>query len=598
MALMSPGIEVKEKDFSLIAPNVSSGVGGMVGRFTKGPIEVPVLVSSENDLVSIFGEPNNINANDWHTVAEFLRYTNSCWVVRSANTGILNATSTATGFAVKNRDDYEGLLAANFTTIGEIAAKDSGTSGNGLGVIIVDSATWTAFLTWNTANLSKFPGQVSLANNFQTIPGTSAYMASKVTDGIARNDEVHVLVLDVTGVRTGIPYTVLAKYEGLSKASDAVDYRGLSIYYPNVLNEADNYVWWSKHPVQTAAVNDVAIGSTAFDAAVTLKVFAQISIVAAPNFFITTLSGGVTGTSSTVAEIKTAYDKLANKDLYNVNLVMTGAFSVGTTGEIEKYVLESIAHARKDCVAFVSPHTTGAPIRDSATAITQIAAFKTSVGVSDSVASYGFMDSGMKYVYDRYSKRYRWIPLNGDMAGLCARTDATNDPWWSPGGYNRGGVKNVIKLAHNPNLAQRDFLYPKGINPVIIDPASGPTLLGDRTMTAKPSAFDRINVRRLFIVLEKSISTAAKWQLFEFNDPFTRAQFKNMVEPFLRGIQGRRGITDFLVKCDAINNTGDIIDRNEFVAEIFVKPARSINFITLSFVATRTDVSFSQVVGG
>jgi len=598
MALMSPGIEIKEKDFSLIAPNVSSGVGGMVGRFTKGPIEVPVLVSSEDNLVNIFGEPNNINANDWHTVAEFLRYTNACWVVRTANTGVLNASSTGTGFAVKNRDDYEGLSGANRDTIGEIAAKDSGTTGNGIGVIIVDNATWAFFNTWSTTNIAKFPNQVSLATYFQTIPGTSAYVASKVTDGVARNDEVHVLVIDVTGATTGVPYTVLAKYEGLSKASDAVDYRGLSIYYPNVLNEADEKVWWSKHPVTTAGVNDIAFGLTSFDVAVTSKVFASINIVAAPNFFLTTLAGGVAGTTSTVAEIKNAYDKLSNKDLYNVNLVMTGAFSVGTTGEIEKYVLESIAHARKDCVAFVSPHTSGAPIKDSATAITTIAAFKTSVGVADNVASYGFMDSGMKYVFDRYGKKYRWIPLNGDMAGLCARTDATNDPWWSPGGYNRGGVKNVIKLAHNPNQAQRDFLYPKGINPVIIDPASGPTLLGDRTMTAKPSAFDRINVRRLFIVLEKSISTAAKWQLFEFNDPFTRAQFKNMVEPFLRGIQGRRGITDFLVKCDSINNTGDIIDRNEFVAEIFIKPARSINFITLSFVATRTDVSFSQVVGG
>lgn len=598
VTMLSPGVAFVEKDFSLIVPTVASGVGGMVGRFTKGPIEVPVLISSEDELVSVFGEPNDTNANDWHTIAEFLRYTNKCWVVRSANTSILNATSSGTGVAIKNRDDYEAISSGTRDTAGEFIAKNSGLIGNSIQTIVVDNSTWDEFGTWCTTNLANFPNGVSLAAYFNTLPGTSDYVQNRTTDSTAKNDEVHVLVVDVAGKFTGVPYTVLEKYEGLSKASDAVDYRGLSIYYPTVLNESSNYVWWSKHPTATNGANDIAIGSTAFDVAATSKTFAQINIVASPNFYTSTLSGGVAGTSSTLAEVKTAYDKLANKDLYDVNLVMCGAFSVGTAGEVEKYVLENIAHARKDCVAFVSPHTTGAPIKDGSSANTDVSAFKTSVGVSDIVASYGFMDTGMKYIFDRYSKKYRWIPLNGDIAGLAARTDTTNDPWWSFGGYNRGGIKNVIKLAYNPNQAARDYLYPKGINPVIIDATSGPTLLGDRTMTTKPSAFDRINVRRLFIVLEKSISLASKWQLFEFNDTFTRAQFKNMVEPFLRGIQGKRGITDFQVICDTTNNTGDVVDRNEFVASIFIKPARSINFITLSFVATRTDVAFSQVVGG
>lgn len=597
---LSVGITVKEKDFSQVIPSVSSSVGAMVGRFTKGPIETPVLISSETELVAIFGEPNDTNANEWHTVAEFLKYTNACYVVRSKNTGVSNACSTGqTTVAIVNRDDYEtaATFAAAALISGEFIAKNPGLSGNGLGVIAVDAGTWAAFDAWCTTNIALFPNKVSLTSQFNGAPSTTAYTLSKTGDATAKNDEIHILVLDVTGAITGTPYTVLEKFEGASKASDAVNYQGLTTYYVNVLNESSQYVWWVNHPVATSGASISAIGSTAFDVAGTGRSFAQINIVAAPNFLTQTLAGGLAGTSSTEAEIKKAYDKLVNKDLYSVDLVMTGAFSVGATGAIEKYVLESIVDVRKDCVGFISAHTQGAAIKDSTGANTAISSFKTSVGVSDTIGSYGFMDTGMKYIYDRYSKKYRWIPLNGDMAGLAARTDSTNDPWWSFGGFNRGGVKNVIKLAYNPSQTDRDYLYPKGINPVIIDPSSGPTLLGDRTMTTKPSAFDRVNVRRLFIVLEKAISKSVKYQLFEFNDSFTRAQFKNMVEPFLKTVQGKRGITDFLVRCDASNNTGDIIDRNEFIAEIYIKPARSINFVTLSFVATRTDVSFSTVVG-
>ena len=599
MTQLSPGILIKEKDFSTIVPSVSSSVGAMVGRFTKGPIEVPILISSEDELVKTFGEPTDVNANEWHTVAEFLKYTNACYVVRSSNTGISNSVSTAaTSVAILNRDDYDGILDATRTTAGEIIAKNPGLSGNNLGVIIVDSGTWTAFGAWCTTNIALFPNELPLTSYFNGPPTTSSYVESRTTDTVTpKLDELHVLVLDITGAISGTPYTVLEKFEGLSKASDAVNYQGLTIYYKNVLNESSKYVWWSNNPIETSGANVIATGSTAFAVAPLLKTFAQISVVASPNFFITKLGGGLAGTPSTEAEVKNAYDKLKNKDLYSFDLIMTGAFSVGLAGVIEKYVLESIVDVRKDCVCFVSPHTLGAPIKDSGTANATVSAFKASVGVSDIIGSYGFMDTGMKYIFDRYSKKYRFVPMNGDMAGLAARTDSTNDPWWSFGGFNRGGLKNVIKLAYNPDQADRDYLYPKGINPVIVDPSSGPTLLGDRTMTTKPSAFDRINVRRLFILLEKAIAKAAKYQLFEFNDPFTRSQFKNMVEPFLKDIQGKRGITDFLVRCDASNNPGDIVDRNEFIAEIYVKPARSINFITLTFVATRTDVAFSTVVG-
>lgn len=597
-SLLSPGIQVQEKDFSQIIPSVSSSVGAMVGRFVKGPIETPVLISSETELVSVFGEPNDTNANEWHTVAEFLKYTNACYVVRSRNTGISNAVSTgATTVSIVNRDDYEAISGGTRTAAGEFIAKNAGTTGNGIGVIMVDAGTWTAFNAWCTSNLALFPNQVSLASYFNGAPSTTSYVQSKTSDATAKNDELHILVLDVTGAVTGTPYTILEKFEGTSKASDAVNYQGLTTYYVNVLNESSQYVWWSNHPTATSGASIYAFGSTAFDVAGTGASFAQINIVSSPNFFTQTLSGGLVGTSSTEAEVKTAYDKLSNKDLYSIDLIMCGAFSVGVKGAIEQYVMQNIVDVRKDCVGFCSPHVSGAPIKDSTSAVSLVAAFKTAVGLSDTTGSYGFMDTGFKYVFDRYSKKYRWVPLNGDMAGLAARTDSTNDPWWSFGGFNRGGVKNVIKLAYNPKQADRDVLYPKGINPVIIDPSSGPTLLGDRTMTTKPSAFDRINVRRLFIVLEKAISKSAKYQLFEFNDNFTRAQFKNMVEPYLKTIQGKRGITDFLVRCDASNNPGDVVDRNEFIAEIYIKPARSINFITLSFVATRSDVAFSTVVG-
>lgn len=593
MPQLSPGIVVKEKDFSSIVPSVSSSVGGIAGRFEKGPIETPILISSEDELVSVFGKPNDTNANEWHTAAEFLKYTNAIYVVRSKNTGISNAVSTGvTTVEVVNRDEYEAISGGTRTSAGEFIAKNPGVVGNGIGVIAVDASTWTAFEAWAASKASVSPNGTSLASYFNAAPTTSSYVADIVKDGVARNDEIHILVYDVTGAITGVPYTVLEKYEGLSKASDAVNYQGLSIYYATVLNESSSYIWWSNHATSTSGANILAMGSTAFDVVATGKTFAQLTA-----YVNQTLAGGVAGTSSTLAEIESAYDKLANKDLYSVDLFMTAAFSVGTQGALEKYVLENIVAVRKDCVAFVSPHISGAPIKDGATALADVKTFKGSVLVGDVIGSYGFMDTGFKYIFDRYSKKYRWIPLNGDMAGLAARTDSTNDPWWSFGGYNRGSIKNAMRLSYNPKQADRDVLYPMGINPCIVDPSSGPTLLGDRTMTTKPSAFDRINVRRLFILLEVAVAKAVKYQLFEFNDNYTRAQFKNMVEPFLKSIQGKRGIIDFMVRCDASNNNGEVIDRNEFVAEIYIKPAKSINFITLSFVATRTDVAFSTVVG-
>ena len=286
---------------------------------------------------------------------------------------------------------------------------------------------------------------------------------------------------------------------------------------------------------------------------------------------------------------KSAFELFQDSETVDVGLIMAGPASLNLIGD-----LITIAETRKDCIVFASPQRSD--VVNIASAITQtnnVLAFFNAVQSS----SYVIFDSGYKYMYDRYSDVYRYVPLNGDMAGLSARTDLTNDAWFSPAGLNRGIVRGAVKLAYSPNKTQRDELYRARVNPVVSFPGQGIILFGDKTGLTTPSAFDRINVRRLFIVLEKAIATASKFQLFEFNDEFTRANFRNIVEPFLREVQGRRGITDFLVVCDETNNTGEVIDRNEFIAEIYIKPARSINFITLSFVATRTGVAFSEVAG-
>ena len=302
------------------------------------------------------------------------------------------------------------------------------------------------------------------------------------------------------------------------------------------------------------------------------------------------LSAGANGSAVTTGQMKTAYEKFQDSDTVDVGLIMA---SKGDSTHIDNLI--TIAENRKDAIVFASPERADVvDVTNSNTQTQNIKDFFDNIRSS----SYVVFDSGYKYMYDRYNDVYRYVPLNGDIAGLAARTDLTADAWYSPAGFNRGIIRGAVKLAYNPTKAQRDILYPARVNPVATFPGQGTVLFGDKTGLSSPSAFDRINVRRLFITLEKAISTASKFQLFEFNDEFTRANFRNIVEPFLREVQGRRGITDFLVVCDETNNTGEVIDRNEFIAEIFIKPARSINFITLQFIATRTGVSFEEVAGG
>ena len=416
--------------------------------------------------------------------------------------------------------------------------------------------------------------------NFSTPPTTT----DDVSAAGGSLDEMHIAVIDEDGSITGTAGTILETFEGVSQANDAKDPSGNSNYYPDVIYRNSQYIYWIDH---IATLSDgVAKTGTTFDNTV-----GDAFVVSN-----TSLTSGTDDFVATNAEIATAYEKFNDKENVDLSLLLCGPSqtSADATGDTKATAVIDIANDRKDCVAFISPAR--ADVVGVANAVTQT---QNVVGFADGLpsSSYAVIDSGYKYMYDRYNDVYRFVPLNGDIAGLCARTDSIADAWFSPGGFNRGQIRGAVKLAFNPNQSQRDELYKSRVNPVVSFPGQGTVLFGDKTASSKPSAFDRINVRRLFIVLEKAISTAAKFQMFEFNDEFTRAQFRNLVEPFLRDVQGRRGLTDFSVVCDDTNNTGDVIDRNEFRADIFVKPARSINFIQLNFVATRSGVAFSEVTG-
>ena len=462
-----------------------------------------------------------------------------------------NAIVAYDALLVENSDVYDSEYSTGGLGYGEFVAKYPGTLGNSLKVSVADSNTFTGW---------------QYANQFNSAPSTSAWVS-------ARNgslDELHIIVVDANGDWTGTAGTVIEKFSFVSKASDAKNSDNSTNYYKDIINNQSKYINWLDHP--TAGTNWGTSGSG--------KTFTTLSANVT-----TTLTGGVTGSSVSPGNVQAGYELFSNDELYDVSLIPMGPTT--NVGVVNTVI--GIAESRRDCVVFVSPPYTD--VVNTTNQASKIAAYRDTLTSS----SFAVLDSGWKYQYDRYNDKYRYVPLNGDVAGLAARTDYIADPWFSPAGYNRGVIKNVVKLAYSPTKTDRDDLYKKGVNPVVTFPGQGTLLFGDKTLLARPSAFDRINVRRLFIVLEKAIATASKFQLFEFNDPFTRAQFRNLVEPFLRDVQGRRGITDFRVICDDTNNPGSVVDRNEFVADIFIKPARAINFIQLNFVATRSGVSFEEV---
>ena len=416
--------------------------------------------------------------------------------------------------------------------------------------------------------------------NFSNAPTTT----DDVSAAGGSNDEMHIAVIDEDGGISGTAGTIIETFEGVSQAFDAKTSNGASNYYPQVIYQQSKFIYWIDH-ISTLSDGVTKVGTTFDNTVGDAHVVNNVSLVSGTDDF-----------AATNAEIATAYEKFNDAENVDLSLLICGPSqtTADATGDTKATAVMDIATGRKDCVAFISPAR--ADVVGVANAITQT---QNVVGFADGLptTSYAVIDSGYKYMYDRYNDVFRFVPLNGDTAGLCARTDSIADAWFSPGGFNRGQVRGAVKLAFNPNQTQRDELYKSRVNSVVSFPGQGTVLFGDKTAQTKPSAFDRINVRRLFIVLEKAISTAAKFQLFEFNDEFTRAQFRNLVEPFLRDVQGRRGLTDFSVVCDDTNNTADVIDRNEFRADIFIKPARSINFIQLNFVATRSGVAFSEVAG-
>jgi len=424
---------------------------------------------------------------------------------------------------------------------------------------------------------------------FDAPPGTSDWATANAR---GEKDELHVAVYDITGDITGFDVDVKGQrtasaievFPALSKNPSAKTTQGGNNYYPDVIFRESQFIYWTDH--LSAGSNwgtDIATGT-------------DYTLVSGVD--VSALTGGTDDYSVTAGEVELAYDKFADTENVDVNLILGGPSSAvaDTVAGHDTHVtmITDLVELRRDCVGFVSPYraaTVG--VTSSITATENV---KDAFDACPS-SSYMVFDSGYKYMYDKYNDVYRFVPLNGDTAGLCAFTDNVADPWFSPAGYNRGGLRSAIKLSYNPQKADRDILYKARINPVVDFPGQGVTLFGDKTALSRPSAFDRINVRRLFLVLEKAIATAAKFQLFEFNDEFTRAQFRNLVEPFLRDVQGRRGISDFSVVCDSTNNTGEVIDRNEFIGDIYIKPARAINFITLNFIAVRTGVSFSEVGG-
>jgi hypothetical protein len=554
---LSPGVLVTERDLTNVVPAVSSSAGGYVGYFLWGPVNEIQTISSENQLVREFGKPTSTTTVHFHTAANFLGYGNNLQLVRTVGTAARNAVASNTAVAINNQDVYDASYANGEGSVGPVAAKYPGTVGNSLKISICDGAN---FEGWE------------YETQFDGTPSTSTFATSKGASG----DEVHVIVVDEDGAFSGTAGTVLEKFPFLSVASDAKSSDGASIYYKNVINAQSKYVWWMDHPTQ-AADEDLAWG-----AAASAGVYHTLAAATDDS-----LGGGVDAAPSS-GDLNVGYDLFANKELVDVSLLLTGGHAV----DVVQHVIDNVVLDRLDCVAFLSPPL-AAVQNNAGDEADDIVTYRNTT--LDRSTSYAVMDSGWKVQYDKYNDTYINIPLNADTAGLCARTDQTNDPWWSPAGFNRGAIKNSVKLLYSPNQTDRDTLYKNGINPVVSFPGQGVVLYGDKTLLAKPSAFDRINVRRLFIVLEKAIATAAKFQLFEFNDVFTRAQFKSLVEPFLRDVRGRRGIFDFRVVCDETNNTGEVIDRNEFVADIYIKPAKSINFIYLNFIATRTSVSFEEV---
>ena len=570
---VSPGVQVNEVDLTNVVPAVSTSTGAIAGAFSWGPVDEVVRVSSEGELVDRFFEPNDTTFRYFMPAAQFLQYSNDLRVVRTANEGQQNA-SQSSGVLVKNEDDYESQA---FSSGINYIAKYPGSLGNSLKVIVVTNET-----SFSDASFTN-PGYDRLFTSTPGYPGTTEYGENRGVIG----DEMHIVVIDENGLFTGSPGEVLEVFEGVSQASDAKAADGTSNYYVNVLNRRSQYVWVGQ---EDSSLPESGVSTADKDNLVEVSDGHEYTTSDSPLTY--SFESGSDGTSldPSDGELQTAYNLFDDPESVDVSLIIGPYVDSASDSAIANYII-SIAESRKDAIAFVSPSTSRTT--SGTGVVDDVISWANDINSS----SYGVLDSSSVYVYDKYNDKFRYIIAAGTLAGLCANTDNVADPWFSPAGFNRGQLRNVTKLAFNPNRSERDSLYQARVNPLVSFPGQGTVMFGDRTALVRPSAFDRINVRRLFITLEKSISIASRAQLFELNDEFTRAQFRNLVEPFLRDVQGRRGVTDFRVVCDDTNNTPEVIDSNRFVADIFIKPARSINFIQLNFVAVRTGVEFSEIAG-
>jgi hypothetical protein len=578
---ISPGVAVSETDLTTVVPSVLTTTGAFAGAFKWGPANKRIQITSENQLVQRFYKPDSNTYTSFFTAASFLAYGNNLQLVRTLGTNHKNASSnTSASIVVSNEDQFEYTYLNNLTNAnvaGPFIARYVGALGNSISVSVMDGgANTTQFNNWSVNG-------VNISSYFPTVPGTSV----QATSSGSSNDEIHIIVVDTGGQISGTVNTVLEVFPYLSKGSDAKDSLGNSNYYKNYIFRNSKYIY---------AIDPVQYSSTSSTWGLPLAGtnYATISAPSTNNSVSVTLVNGVDDTPTDSATIS-AFSLFANKDEVDVSLVLTGAASVTVQQSIIDNIVTpagSVTGRSGDTIAFISPPSTSV-VNQSGNEYSNIQTWATQLARS---SSYVVADSGWKYMFDKYNNVYRWVPLNGDIAGLCVYTDSVTAPWYSPAGYNRGNIKNVVKLAWNPTKPQRDTLYALGVNPVGTFPGQGTVLFGDKTLQSKPSAFDRINVRRLFIVLEKAISQASKFSLFEFNDVNTQNQFVSLITPFLTDIKARRGIYDFKVVCDSTNNTPQVIDSNQFVGDIYIKPARSINYIQLNFVAVRTGVDFTTVV--
>lgn len=583
--LSSPGVLIKEIDLTGSVAAQSTNAAGMVGDFRWGASFERVRVSDSAELETVFGKPTDRNYISWLSAKSFLAYSSNLYIVRVVDETAKNATGDKSGILIKNTQHFAAVNDQSKDAL-LFAARYVGALGNSIAVSVAD-----------VSNFEKW----EYADEFDAAPHTSDFGAELG----AKFDELHLVVIDKHGLFTGTVGAILEKYSFLSKARNAKGLDGAPIYYANVINEQSKYIYSFGAPLST----DYAVAKTDYVDAVeawgspliksdgTASGFKVLKANSTENHtgWFTQLEGGNDGGIPNADEYVTGWNEFKSTEEVDIGLLFTNDGGGEDSHKVVvQHVIDNICSKRKDCVVTLSPKLKDVLNKTQNDASKAIIETRNGIG---RVSSYAVMDSGWKLMYDVHNDKYRWVPLNADISGLMALTERDYDAWWSPAGYNRGQLRNVVSLAFNPNNDSRDALYKSQVNPVVTFTGEGTLLYGDKTMQAKSSAFQYINVRRLFITLQKAIGKASKYQLFEFNDEITRATFRNMVSPYLREVKGRRGVYDYRVVCDESNNTPEVIDNAQFVGSIFVKPSRSINYIQLNFVAVRTGVEFSEVVG-